>query len=84
MVRQQSATSATGGDDDRRRVQYPRRLVRVGRAVKTADNFAATHGGNAPVLVFVYSGGAFHIDTECVNGSRGNAADHLTKDVAHS
>lgn len=31
--------------------------------------------------MFVDSGGAFNIDTECVNGSRGNAADHLTKDV---
>ena len=31
--------------------------------------------------MFVDSGGAFNNDTECVNGSRGNAADHLTKDV---
>src|ERR1700757_5017703 len=30
--------------------------------------------GNTPVFVFVDSGGAFNIDTECVNGSRGNAA----------
>ena len=33
------------------------------------------------MFVFVDSGGAFNNDTECVNGSRGNAADHLTKDV---
>ena len=33
------------------------------------------------MLVFVDSGGGFNIDTECVNGTRGNAADHLTKDV---
>ena len=33
------------------------------------------------MLVFVDSGGAFNNDTECVNGTRGNAADHLTKDV---
>ena len=59
----------------------PTDWVRVGQAVKTADDFAAAHGGNAPVLVFVDSGGAFNIDTECVNGSRGNAADHLMKDV---
>ena len=32
-------------------------------------------------MVFVDSGGAFNNDTECVNGIRGNAADHLTKDV---
>ena len=50
-------------------------------AAKTVDDFAAAHGGNAPVLVFVDSGGGFNNDTECVNGTRGNAADHLTKDV---
>ena len=33
------------------------------------------------MLVFVDPGGAFNNDTECVNGTRGNAADHLTKDV---
>ena len=31
--------------------------------------------------MFVDSTGAFLNDTECVNGPRGNAADHLTKDV---
>jgi S-formylglutathione hydrolase FrmB len=59
----------------------PADWVRVGNAVTTADAFAANHRGNAPVLVFVDAGGAFNNDTECVNGSRGNAADHLTKDV---
>jgi S-formylglutathione hydrolase FrmB len=49
--------------------------------VKTIDDFAAAHGGHAPVFVFVDPGGAFNNDTECVNGARGNAADHLTKDV---
>ncbi|MCV7178681.1 esterase family protein [Mycolicibacterium sphagni] len=53
----------------------------AGDAIDTVDRFAAAHAGNAPVLVFVDSGGAFNIDTECVNGPRGNAADHLTKDV---
>ena len=33
------------------------------------------------MVVFVDSGGGFNVDTECVNGPRGNAADHLTKDV---
>ena len=33
------------------------------------------------MLVFVDSGGSFNNDTECVNGPRGNVADHLTKDV---
>lgn len=59
----------------------PADWLRAGNAVKTMDDFAAAHAGNAPVLVFVDSGGAFNNDTECVNGSRGNAADHLTKDV---
>ncbi|MCT7659961.1 alpha/beta hydrolase [Mycobacterium deserti] len=59
----------------------PADWVRVGNAVSTADDYATSHGGNAPVLVFVDAGGTFNNDTECVNGTRGNAADHLTKDV---
>ena len=59
----------------------PADWLRAGNAAKTVDDFAAAHGGNAPVLVFVDSGGGFNNDTECVNGTRGNAADHLTKDV---
>jgi len=54
---------------------------RTGNAIATIDNFAATHGGSAPVFVFVDVGGSFNNDTECVNGPRGNVADHLTKDV---
>jgi S-formylglutathione hydrolase FrmB len=54
---------------------------RTGNAISTIDNFAAAHGGNAPVFVFVDVGGSFNNDTECVNGPRGNVADHLTKDV---
>jgi S-formylglutathione hydrolase FrmB len=53
----------------------------AGRAQEVADAFAIANGVNAPVLVFVDKGGAFNKDTECVNGARGNAADHLTKDV---
>ena len=45
------------------------------------DDFAAAHGGTAPVFVFVDATGAFDNDTECVNGIRGNASFHLTKDV---
>jgi S-formylglutathione hydrolase FrmB len=60
----------------------PADWLRAGGAVSTADAFAATHHGNAPVLVFVDSGGSFNNDTECVNGPRGKAADHLTHDVA--
>ena len=59
----------------------PEDWLRTGNVAQTADNFAADHGGNTPVLVFVDSGGSFNNDTECVNGSRGNSADHLTGDV---
>lgn len=59
----------------------PADWLRAGGAVDTVDGFAAAHGGSAPVLVFVDATGAFDNDTECVNGRRGNAADHLTKDV---
>lgn len=59
----------------------PADWLRAGNAVTTIDQFAAAHGGNAPVFVFVDSGGTFNNDTECVNGPRGNSADHLTKDV---
>ena len=55
--------------------------LRAGNAIKTVDDYAAANHGNAPVLVFVDTGGAFNNDTECVNGPRGNSADHLTKDV---
>ncbi len=59
----------------------PADWLRAGGAFDTIDNFAAHHHGFAPVLVFVDPTGAFDNDTECVNGARGNAADHLTKDV---
>ena len=59
----------------------PADWLRPGGAFTTIDNFAAGHHGFAPVLVFVDPTGSFDNDTECVNGSRGNAADHLTKDV---
>ena len=55
--------------------------LRAGNAIATLDEFAAKHDGNAPVFVFVDSVGSFNNDTGCVNGTRGNAADHLTKDV---
>jgi S-formylglutathione hydrolase FrmB len=60
---------------------HPKDWLEAGEAQKTIDAFAGMNGGNAPVLVFVDSSGAFSNDTECVNGPRGNAADHLTKDV---
>lgn len=59
----------------------PADWVWAGHAAQSADDFAAQHDGNAPVLVFADATGAFNNDTECVNGSRGNAADHLVKEV---
>jgi S-formylglutathione hydrolase FrmB len=59
----------------------PADWIRTGNAVSTIDAFAAAHHGNAPVFVFVDAGGSFNNDTECVNGPRGNVADHLTEDV---
>ena len=59
----------------------PADWIRQGDAVTTIDRFAAAHGGSAPVVVFVDTAGSFDKDTECVNGVRGNAADHLTRDV---
>jgi S-formylglutathione hydrolase FrmB len=52
----------------------------AGKAQQTLEAYAADHGGNAPVLVFPDYSGEFSNDTECVNGRRGNAADHLTKE----
>ena len=59
----------------------PSNWIRTGNAVATIDAFARAHDGNAPVFVFADSSGSFNNDTECVNGLRGNAADHLTKEV---
>lgn len=59
----------------------PADWLRAGNAISTLDAFAAAHDGTAPVAVFVDSSGAFTNDTECVNGPRGMAADHLTEDV---
>ncbi|MEU0498934.1 alpha/beta hydrolase-fold protein [Mycobacterium sp. NPDC006124] len=60
---------------------HPADWPTAGGARQSADAFAAAHDGNAPVLVFVDTSGEFANDTECVDGVRGNAADHLTKDV---
>lgn len=59
----------------------PADWIRTGNALPTLDNYAQSHGGYAPIVVFVDAGGSFNNDTECVNGPRGNAADHLTQDV---
>ncbi len=75
------SAAAADGDDDRRRVQHASRLAAGRQRCENDRRSCGQPRGNAPVFVFVDSGGAFNNDTECVNGSRGNAADHLTKDV---
>lgn len=55
--------------------------LRSGQIMPTIDKFTTANSGRVPILVFVDSSGSFNTDTECVNGPRGNAADHLTKDV---
>ncbi|HEX5143830.1 MAG TPA: alpha/beta hydrolase-fold protein [Mycobacterium sp.] len=62
-------------------LNLPSDWLRVGDAARIIDDFAVAHGGNAPVFVFVDATGSFDNDTECVNGRRGNASLHLTKDV---
>jgi S-formylglutathione hydrolase FrmB len=60
---------------------HPNAWLYAGDAQRTFDEFAVAHGGNAPVIVFPDHSGTFSNDTECVNGPRSNAADHLTKEV---
>jgi S-formylglutathione hydrolase FrmB len=59
----------------------PADWMRSGNAMPIIDAYARSHNGQAPIFVFVDAGGRFNNDTECVNGPRGNAADHVTKDV---
>ncbi|MFI5775999.1 alpha/beta hydrolase [Nocardia sp. NPDC051570] len=59
----------------------PSDWMRSGQIMPDIDQFTATNGGRAPIMVFVDSSGSFNNDTECVDGPRGNAADHLTEDV---
>lgn len=59
----------------------PADWIRTGRAAQTADAYASQHHGYAPIMVFVDADGSFRVDTECVDGTRGNAASHLTEDI---
>jgi S-formylglutathione hydrolase FrmB len=59
----------------------PADWVRQGNAAALMDSFAAAHDGVAPILLFPDTGGRFNNDTECVNGPRGNVADHITKEL---
>jgi S-formylglutathione hydrolase FrmB len=59
----------------------PSDWLQSGRALGILDDFAVQHRGTTPVAVFPDISGSFANDTECVNGPRGNAADHLVKEV---
>ena len=55
--------------------------TRAGYADLIADDFAAHHHGLAPILVVADPNGSWLSDTECVDGTRGNAETYLVKDV---
>lgn len=59
----------------------PRDWLLYARGLDVLDRFALRHHGAAPVVVFPDTSGSFANDTECVNGPRGNAADHITKEL---
>ena len=54
---------------------------RAGLADRTADRFAATHRGLAPVLVLPDENRSFTGDTECLNQKGARAEDYLIHDV---
>ncbi|MBU9764863.1 esterase family protein [Mycobacterium sp. TNTM28] len=59
----------------------PEDWARTGNAIATVDAYAAENHGYSPILVLPDVGGSFNNDTECVNGPRGNVADHLTREL---
>lgn len=55
--------------------------LRAGFADRAAGAFAARHNGLAPILIMPDANGSVTGDTECVDGSAGNAETYLTVDV---
>ena len=62
-------------------VNTPEDWVRSGSAMATVQNYAATHNGVAPILVFADPSGSMTNDTECVNGPHGNVDTHLADEL---
>lgn len=62
-------------------INTPRDWIVSGGAIDTANNYARTHGGRAPIMVFVDTTGGLSNDTECVNGPRGQAETHIISGV---
>ncbi len=61
-------------------LSHPADWLQSGHALSILDDFALQHRGVTPVVAFPDTTGSFTNDTECVNGVRGNAADHLVKE----
>ncbi len=59
----------------------PADWLRAGGALAVANDWAAAHGGIAPVMVLPDANGSWTHDTECVDGPRGQAETYLTVDV---
>jgi S-formylglutathione hydrolase FrmB len=55
--------------------------VEAGGGRRTADAYAASHLGLAPIVVFADPNGAIRNDTECVDGRRGLAETYMTEDI---
>jgi len=63
----------------------PADWTRGGFADVTADAYASTHGGFAPILVMPdVNGASWWNDSECVNGVKGAAETYLTVDVRNA
>jgi S-formylglutathione hydrolase FrmB len=59
----------------------PEDWTRAGFADVTADGWAATHSGVAPVIVMPDPNGGFTTDTECLDSHPGRAETYLVQDV---
>jgi len=63
----------------------PADWTRAGGADLTADAYARTHDGFAPIIVMPdVNGTDWWHDSECVNGPQGNAETYLTVDVRNA
>jgi S-formylglutathione hydrolase FrmB len=62
----------------------PADWTRGGFADVTADAYAMRHHGLAPILVMPDVNGYWTSDSECVDGTRGNAQTYLTVDVRNA
>ncbi len=59
----------------------PEDWARSARADEVSDRWATRHGGVAPILVMPDVNGRFWKDTECTDGTEGNADTYLSVDV---